>query len=110
MYMMSITIVTSVRMIKFCLTRTQRKMDTGCTDRIREVCRSCPFLNQCTQSKDHTKRISRHIWAHYIEEADHLRHTEENKQIYAKRKETIERVFADMKEKHGMRMDNLKRT
>ena len=26
-----------------------------------------------------------------------------NKNIYAKRKETIERVFADAKEKHGMR-------
>ena len=37
-----------------------------------------------------------------MEEADHLRHTEENKIIYARRKETIERVFADAKEKHGM--------
>ncbi|ALC85030.1 hypothetical protein AM499_03740 [Bacillus sp. FJAT-22090] len=27
----------------------------------------------------------------------------EVKEIYAKRKETIERVFADVKEKHGMR-------
>lgn len=73
-----------------------------------EVCRSCPFLKQCTESKDHVKRISRHIWAHYLEEADHLRHTEENKKIYAQRKETIERVFADMKEKHGMRWTTLK--
>jgi len=34
---------------------------------------------------------------------DHLRHTAENKRLYAMRKETIERVFADAKEKHGMR-------
>ena len=73
-----------------------------------EICRSCPFLHQCTASKNHTKRISRHIGAHYIEEVDHLRHTEENKQIYAQRKETIERVFADMKEKHGMRWTTLR--
>ena len=53
--------------------------------------------------KDHRKIIERHIWADYVEEAEHLRHTEEIKQIYARRKETIERVFADAKEKHGMR-------
>ncbi|MEC0249415.1 transposase, partial [Paenibacillus chitinolyticus] len=73
-----------------------------------EVCRRCPFLSQCTESKDHIKRISRHIWAGYVEEADHLRHTPENKAIYARRKETIERVFADMKEKHGMRWTALR--
>lgn len=73
-----------------------------------EVCRSCPFLKQCTESKDATKRVSRHIWADYLEEVEHLRHTEENKQIYSQRKETIERVFADMKEKHGMRWTTLR--
>ena len=35
--------------------------------------------------------------------SDHLRHSQEIKSIYARRKETIERVFADAKEKHGMR-------
>jgi hypothetical protein len=37
-----------------------------------------------------------------VEEADHLRHHQVVKSIYAKRKETIELVFADAKEKHGM--------
>ena len=32
-----------------------------------------------------------------------LRKTERGKEIYAMRKETIERVFADAKEKHAMR-------
>jgi Transposase and inactivated derivatives len=68
-----------------------------------EKCKHCPFLTRCTESRDYTKRISRHIWAGYVEEADHLRHTAENKRLYAMRKETIERVFADAKEKHGMR-------
>ncbi|OTN88090.1 hypothetical protein A5819_000542 [Enterococcus sp. 7E2_DIV0204] len=41
--------------------------------------------------------------AAYLEAAEHLRHTAYNKEKYKKRKETIERVFADAKEKHGMR-------
>ena len=34
---------------------------------------------------------------------NHVGHHQDVKPIYAKRKETIERVFADAKEKHGMR-------
>ena len=44
----------------------------------------------------------------YLEEAEHLRHNDEIRQIYARRKETIERVFADAKEKHGMRWTTLR--
>jgi len=73
-----------------------------------EICKNCPYLSQCTNSKDCTKLVTRHIWAHYVEEAEHLRHTEINKEIYEQRKETIERVFADMKEKHGMRWTTLR--
>ncbi|QCJ45501.1 IS1182 family transposase (plasmid) [Bacillus sp. S3] len=71
-------------------------------------CKECPFLSQCTQSKNHQKLIQRHVWEAYLEEAEHLRHTDENKIIYARRKETIERVFADAKEKHGMRWTTLR--
>ncbi|TWV12367.1 transposase, partial [Klebsiella quasipneumoniae] len=66
-------------------------------------CKQCPLLHTCIESRDHRKMIHRHIWQDHLDEADHLRHTEENKQIYAKRKETIERVFADLKHKHGLR-------
>jgi IS5 family transposase len=71
-------------------------------------CENCPLLSQCTQSKEHKKLIQRHVWENYLEEADHLRHTQENKSIYARRKETVERVFADAKEKHGMRWTTLR--
>nr|WP_106780801.1 IS1182 family transposase [Lysinibacillus timonensis] len=71
-------------------------------------CATCPLLAQCTNSKDHRKVIERHIWEHHVEEADHLRHQNDIKQIYARRKETIERVFADAKEKHGMRWTTLR--
>ena len=73
-----------------------------------EVCRSCPMLTKCTENKEHTKHVFRHIWQDYLDEAEHLRHTIKNKEIYAKRKETIERVFADLKEKHGMRWTTLR--
>ena len=54
-----------------------------------EICKTCPFLEKCTQSKDHTKLIHRHIWEHYVEEADHLRHTEINKNIYESAKKRL---------------------
>ena len=66
-------------------------------------CVKCPFRGKCTASKNHTKVVTRHIWQDFYEEAERLRHTEENKYLYKLRKETIERVFADAKEIHRMR-------
>jgi hypothetical protein len=71
-------------------------------------CNHCPFRPQCTESREAVKRVSRHIWADYLDEVEHLRHTEVNKRLYARRKETIERVFADVKEKHGLRWTTLR--
>jgi len=71
-------------------------------------CSKCPLLKQSTQSQNHQKLIQRHIWEDYLEEAEHLRHKQEVKEIYARRKESIERVFADAKEKHGMRWTTLR--
>jgi len=72
------------------------------------VCEQCPSIAKCTASQSKQKVVTRHIWQEYVEEADHLRHRFDVKQIYAKRKETIERVFADAKEKHGMRWTTLR--
>ncbi|MGN4125494.1 hypothetical protein ACMGD3_10855 [Lysinibacillus sphaericus] len=36
-------------------------------------CASCLLLAPFTMSKDHRKIIERPIWAHHVEEADHLR-------------------------------------
>lgn len=66
-------------------------------------CKDCPYQNQCTGSKDHVKVVSRHVWEGYMEKVEEIRHQTGMKEIYQKRKETIERVFADGKEKHGMR-------
>jgi len=73
-----------------------------------KTCILCPLRSQCTGSREAVKRISRHIWADYLDEVEHLRHTEMNKRLYARRKETIERVFADLKEKHGLRWTTLR--
>ncbi len=45
----------------------------------------------------------RHIWKDYEELADDARYTPKYADLYKQRKETIQRVFADAKEKHAMR-------
>ncbi len=67
------------------------------------VCRNCEFLHQCTNNAKFEKTVTKHIWNNYIEKAEEIRHTPEHKALYDKRKETIERVFADAKEKYSMR-------
>ena len=54
-------------------------------------------------SKNCIKTVQRHIWKDYEELADDARYTLAYAQLYKCRKETIERVFADAKEKHAMR-------
>lgn len=66
-------------------------------------CVNCPCLHRCTNSKDHTKVLHRHIWQDYLDQAEKFRLTPEGKESYALRSQKIERVFADAKEKHGMR-------
>ena len=68
-----------------------------------KICCECSLREKCTQSKNMTKVVTRHIWEPYIEKAEDLRHTKRGKELYKMRGETIERVFADAKEKHGMR-------
>lgn len=67
------------------------------------VCKDCPMRGQCTESQTHIKVVTRHVWESYMEQVEEIRHTRGMKERYQKRKETIERVFADAKEKHGMR-------
>jgi len=55
------------------------------------------------QTKNCIKTVQRHIWKDYEELADDARYTLAYAQLYKCRKETIERVFADAKEKHAMR-------
>lgn len=73
-----------------------------------KICKSCPLRGQCTESKACQKMLTRHIWEPYMELAEDYRHTPEYSYIYKMRSETIERVFADAKEKHAMRYTQLR--
>lgn len=68
-----------------------------------QKCKVCPYLYKCTESKNHQKVVTKHIWEHYIDEAEHFRHSPLGKESYSLRSQTIERVFADAKEKYAMR-------
>ena len=68
-----------------------------------KICASCPSRHQCTESKNFQKVVTLHVWHDYMELAEDVRHSPEGKEIYSMRGQTIERVFADAKEKHFMR-------
>ena len=68
-----------------------------------KICATCPTRHLCTNSKDCVKTVQRHIWKDYEELAEDVRYTPKYRELYKRRKETIERVFADAKEKHAMR-------
>lgn len=68
-----------------------------------KVCKKCQFLEKCTESKNKTKIVVRHVWENYLEKVEDIRHIIGTKELYSLRSQTIERVFADAKELHGMR-------
>ena len=73
-----------------------------------EICKSCPMKSKCTESKMSQKVVTRHVWDEYIEKAEDIRHSPQGKELYSLRSQTIERVFADAKEKHFMRYTHLR--
>ena len=73
-----------------------------------DICKHCPTREKCTASKNCQKNVARHIWHEYIERAEDVRHSALGKETYGMRSQTIERVFADAKEKHGMRYTTLR--
>lgn len=68
-----------------------------------EICRTCEHLDRCTKSKEHTKTLTRHVWESYKKQVNENRLSAIGKVIYKRRKETVERSFADAKELHGYR-------
>lgn len=66
-------------------------------------CRTCPLLASCTASANTTKVVTRHVWQDAKDHVDANRLTAWGKALYARRKETVERSFADAKQLHGHR-------
>ncbi|MFR6109070.1 transposase [Gemmiger formicilis] len=69
---------------------------------------NCPCREKCGANGKGQKLIQRHIWQEYLDVVEGIRKTDLGKSIYEKRKETIERVFADAKEKHSMRYTHMR--
>ena len=69
----------------------------------KHICSECPYLSQWTESRDHVKVVTRHIWEEYMEKCEDIRHTLGMKELYKLRKETIERLFGTAKENHNFR-------
>jgi hypothetical protein len=67
------------------------------------ICRDCLLLASCTTNAKAKRTIIRHVWADAKERTDANRLTAWGKAIYRRRKETVERSFADAKQLHGHR-------
>ena len=68
-----------------------------------KACRGCPCREKCGASEKGQKVLQRHVWQEFLDVVQAIRKTDLGKALYSMRKETIERVFADAKEKHAMR-------
>ncbi len=66
-------------------------------------CRSCPLLASCTRNAKAQRVITRHVWQESWERTDSHRLTDWGKRLYKRRKETVERSFADAKQLFGHR-------
>jgi hypothetical protein len=66
-------------------------------------CESCPHKDKCLTGKNDRRTIRRHVWEDYKDKISEFTKTDKGKYIYKRRKETIERSFADSKELHGLR-------
>lgn len=71
-------------------------------------CVNCPLKDKCTKSKNNQKIFTVHVWKSYVDYAEEIRHSDLWKKLYPLRKETIERIFGDCKEQHGLRFSRVR--
>ncbi len=68
-----------------------------------KVCKNCPFREKCIAPSMTRRLVTRHVWQDDLDQADAFTKTHHGRRIYAWRKQTIERSFAEAKELHGLR-------
>jgi transposase len=68
-----------------------------------DQCKNCPRRQQCFSEKASRRLVTRHVWQDLLDGVDTYTKTSAGRQLYAWRKETIERSFADAKQLHGLR-------
>lgn len=61
------------------------------------------LLSICTKGQNKQKVITRHVWKDDLEVCEAIRHQRGMKELYRKRKATIERLFGTAKEYHNLR-------
>ncbi len=66
-------------------------------------CTFCPVRDDCTQSENMQKVVTRHLYSEAVERANKMRLSSYGKKTYRRRSETVERSFADAKQHHGHR-------
>jgi transposase len=69
----------------------------------KDHCSNCIYKDSCLTGKTEFRTIRRHVWEEHKEKNAAFLKTDKGKRIYKRRKETIERSFADSKELHGLR-------
>ena len=75
---------------------------SGILERIQDM-QGLPQTAKCFSAKSSRRQVTRHVWQDALEQADAFTKTSSGKRIYAWRKETMERSFAEAKELHGLR-------
>ena len=70
-------------------------------------CRNCPYKKECLKGYAF-KTVRNHLYEDCMLICRDYRLSEEGKKIYPLRKQTIERVFAEGKENHGLRYTRFK--
>ena len=75
-----------------------------------DICRGCEMLTECTESKMNMRVITRHVWQKHKEQIRKNVLTPLGKYLRQKRRETVERCFADAKQLHGLRYAPLSRS
>ncbi len=68
-----------------------------------KICKSCPRRKECFGASTSRKMVTRHVWQDDLDAITAFTKTPKGKRIYAWRKETIERSFAEAKVNHGLR-------
>lgn len=67
-----------------------------------QSCEDCPRQKDCTKSKKGIRKIKRFLYNEERQKLKKKMKTKKAKEIYSRRKETVEPVFGDIKENKGM--------
>lgn len=73
-----------------------------------KMCKLCPNFETCLSKTAINRKVFRHIWQENLDIVNELRFTNLWKEYYPQRKQTIERIFGEAKERHGMRYTQLR--